>query len=112
MRESIYPIDPCSSARLMGIRLNMENTQYLGMGAAVLSAGGGSYPYIEYLGTRELLEDRPPANLVLPETLADDAHVALVAMVGAPLPMFERFVDPAHFARPVGVLARHISGQA
>ena len=86
----------------------MENTRYLGMGAAVLSAGGGSYPYLEYLGTRELLEDRAAADLVPPETLADDAHVALVAMVGAPLPMFERFVDPAHFARPVGVLARHL----
>jgi len=92
----------------MGIAIGIECARYLGMGAAVLSAGGGSYPYLEYLGTRELLAERAPVNLVPPDSLPDDAHVALVAMVGAPLPMFERFADPAHFVRPVGVLARHL----
>ncbi|HJS90051.1 MAG TPA: DUF917 domain-containing protein [Steroidobacteraceae bacterium] len=80
----------------------------LAMGAAVLSAGGGSFPYLEYLGTRELFEKRAPVTLVAPESLPDDARVALVAMVGAPLPLFERFADPAHFTRPVHVLERHL----
>lgn len=78
------------------------------MGAAVLSAGGGSFPYLEYLGTRELLDAKSPAPLIAATALADDARVAVVAMIGAPLPMFERFVDPEHFARPVAVLAAHL----
>jgi uncharacterized protein len=92
----------------MGHAIDTATAQYLGMGAAVLSAGGGSFPYLEYLGVRELLHDRAPVQLVQPEALADGARVAVVAMVGAPLTMFERFVDPAHFSRPVGVLARHL----
>jgi len=92
----------------MGVTLGEEASRYLGMGAAVLSAGGGSYPYLEYLGLRELFADHSPVDLVPAETLADEARVSLVCMVGAPLPMFERFVDPAHFARPVDVLARHL----
>lgn len=88
--------------------IDSVSAQYLGMGAAVLSAGGGSFPYLEYLATRELLEHRPSVDLACAEALDDDARVALVAMVGAPLPMLERFVDPVHFARPVAVLARHL----
>jgi uncharacterized protein len=92
----------------MGLKIDTACSQYLGMGAAVLSAGGGSFPYLEYLATRELLECRPPVDLMAPEALADDARVALVAMIGAPLPMFERFADPVQFARPVAVLAQHL----
>jgi DUF917 family protein len=90
------------------IRIDADAARHLGMGAAVLSAGGGSFPYLEYLGTRELLEGRGPVSLIPAERLDDEARVALVAMVGAPLTLFERFVDPAHFARPVDVLARHL----
>lgn len=73
-----------------------------------MSAGGGSYPYLEYLSTRELLETSRPVKLCTPESLPDDARVAVVAMVGAPLPLFERFADPEHFTRPVHVLARYL----
>lgn len=92
-------------------RIGPTESLHLGMGAAVLSAGGGSFPYLEYLGLRELLAETPAVPMVGAPDLADDARVALVAMVGAPLPMFERFVDAAHFARPVEVLARHLGAE-
>jgi uncharacterized protein len=92
----------------MSLLVDRQNARHLGMGAAVLSAGGGSFPYLEYLSVLELLEVEPPVEVVPVSKLPDDARVALVSVMGAPLPMFERFVDPLHFARPVAVLARHL----
>lgn len=80
--------------------IDQDTLLALGMGAAVLSAGGGSFPYLELLVAAEVLRERGVALLPAAE-LPDDAHVALVCMAGAPLPMFERFVDADHFARPV-----------
>jgi DUF917 family protein len=79
----------------------------LGMGAAILSTGGGSFPYLEVLAAHDVLKAGGPVPLIEASSLADEANVALVAMTGAPLPMFERFVDVDHFARPVKVLERH-----
>lgn len=79
----------------------------LGMGAAILSTGGGSFPYLEVLAALDVLAARGPVRLIEAGSLADDANVALVCMTGAPLPMFERFVDVEHFSRPVKVLERH-----
>ena len=74
----------------------------------VLSAGGGSFPYLEYLGAVELLKHSKAVPLIDSSELADGARIALVAVVGAPLPMFERFVDPDHFVRPVRVLESYL----
>jgi uncharacterized protein len=97
-----------SRLRMMSLTVGLTNAKHLGMGAGVLSAGGGSFPYIEYLGTIELLQGHSPVELLPASQLSSEARVALVGMMGAPLPMFERFVDPAHFARPVAVLAQHL----
>jgi DUF917 family protein len=88
--------------------INQHTIRDLAMGAAVLSAGGGSFPYLEYLGALELLKHSKAVPLIDPSELADDAQIALVAVVGAPLPMFERFVDPDHFVRPVRVLQSYL----
>lgn len=80
----------------------------LAMGAAVLSAGGGSFPYLELLSAEEALQSASPAPLIPASHLPNDARVALVAMVGAPLALAERLVDPEHFARPVAALAKHL----
>jgi uncharacterized protein len=82
--------------------------RHLAMGAALLSAGGGSFPYLEWLSAREVLKNHRPVPLIPATRLADDARVALVAMVGAPLALSERLVDAEHFARPVAVLAEHL----
>lgn len=87
--------------------IDSHNLRDLAMGAAILSAGGGSYPYLEALGAQRLLESSGPVPTLDPLALADDARVACVAMAGAPLPLFERIVDPEHFARPLRVLEAH-----
>ena len=48
----------------------------LGMGAAVLSTGGGSFPYLEVLAAQEVLAAHGPVRLVQADSLADDANVA------------------------------------
>jgi DUF917 family protein len=80
----------------------------LAMGAAVLSAGGGSFPYLELLSAQEVLQSHAPVPLIPAMQLPDNARVALVAMVGAPLALSERLVDAEHFARPVAALAKHL----
>lgn len=87
--------------------IDYQTIRELGMGAAILSTGGGSFPYLEVLAARDVLEASGPVRLIEAASLADEANVALVAMTGAPLPMFERFVDVDHFAKPVKVLERH-----
>jgi DUF917 family protein len=93
------------------IHIDPHNARDLGMGAAVLSAGGGSFPYLELLALLEQLSQAPPVKLMAADCVSDTARVALVAMMGAPLPMFERFADPQHFARPVRVLAKHLRSE-
>jgi len=84
--------------------IDLEKLRALGMGAAVLSAGGGSFPYLEHLCTAQLLGEQS-VELRSPDSLPRDARVALVAMVGAPLVMTERFLDADHFVKPVHELA-------
>jgi len=93
------------------VHIDASNARDLGMGAAVLSAGGGSFPYLELLALTERLSQRAPIRLVSADCVSDRARVALVAMMGAPLALFERFVDAEHFARPVRVLARHLASE-
>ncbi len=88
--------------------IDSRNLGDLAMGAAILSAGGGSYPYLEALSARQLLEAKGAVRMLDAALLADDARVGCVAMAGAPLPLFERIVDPDHFARPLRVLEEHL----
>lgn len=91
--------------------VDQQSLRSLAMGAAVLSAGGGSFPYLEYLSAREAL-GRQSVPLLDMHVLPDDALVAPVAMVGAPLPLLERFVDPAHFVHPVRALEKYLGKTA
>lgn len=89
--------------------IDTERLQSLAMGAAVLSAGGGSFPYLEHLRAREMIAAGANVELLGPDSLSDDARVALVAMVGAPLVMLERLADTEHFANAVRGLSGYLS---
>lgn len=88
--------------------IDASTLRQLAMGAAVLSAGGGSFPYLELLSAQEVLQSHAPVALIPATQLSDNARVALVAMVGAPLALSERLVDAEHFTRPVAALAEHL----
>ncbi len=64
--------------------LGAESLEDLSLGAAFLATGGGGDPYVSYLATREVLEDRGPAELISIDDLDDDAYVVTIGAVGAP----------------------------
>ena len=88
--------------------IDLPTLHALGMGAAVLSAGGGSYPYLECLVARDVLSTCGDVPMIDVSTLKDNTRVAMVCMAGAPLPLFERFVDADHFTRPVRALEQRL----
>ncbi|WP_157218014.1 DUF917 domain-containing protein [Flavisphingomonas formosensis] len=88
--------------------IDAERLRPLGMGAAVLSAGGGSFPYHEVLHASRVLAERGAVPLISADAIADDMRVVMVAMVGAPLVMQERLVDVAQFVHATTILSRHL----
>jgi DUF917 family protein len=91
--------------------IDQHSVRNLAVGAAVLSAGGGSFPYLEHLNAVDVLAHSQPVNLIEPSTISDTARIALVAMVGAPLVALERILDAEHFVRPVRALEQHLGAR-
>jgi uncharacterized protein len=88
--------------------IDEQRLHSLAMGAAVLSAGGGSFPYLEHLQANQMVKAGTKVDLIHVDTLPDDARVVIVSMVGAPLVLLERLVDPEHFTRAARGLSRHL----
>ncbi len=80
----------------------------LATGAWILGAGGGGSPYRHYLNARELYAQGKRARLLDPRHLADDALVAVVSSMGAPLVGQERLSDPRVAARPVQMMETYL----
>lgn len=78
--------------------------ELLATGAWILGTGGGGSPYLAYLNMRRLYAEGRRVRLIDPKDLADDAMVAVVSGMGAPLVGQERLSDPAMAARPVRML--------
>lgn len=76
----------------------------LGVGAAVLSAGGVSAPQREMRLAQQLMQRTGPVRLVPADTLPDSGWVALVAMAGSPVELEHRPATVEQFARPVQLL--------
>ena len=77
-----------------------DELQPLATGAWILGTGGGGSPYLSYLNMRQLYADGIRVNLMDPADLGDDALVAVVSNMGAPLVGQERLSDPAVAAKP------------
>ena len=84
--------------------ITADEVEWLGTGAGVLGTGGGTHPYVELLNVRKLYRQGKAARLVDPHDLADDAHIAVVGFMGAPLVTKERLTDPAHALVPVKMM--------
>ena len=78
--------------------------ELLATGAWILGTGGGGSPYLAYLNMRRLYAEGRRVRLIDPKDLADDAMVAVVSGMGAPLVGQERLSDPAMAARPVRMM--------
>ncbi len=88
--------------------LRAEELQPLATGAWILGAGGGGDPYHAYLNLRRLYAEGASVSLVDPLALPDDALVAVVSTMGAPLVGEERLTDPEVAAAPVVHMEEHL----
>lgn len=80
----------------------------LATGAWILGAGGGGDPYHALLNLLRLYEDGRSVSLMDPEDLGEDALVAVVSTMGAPLVGEERLTDPRVAALAVEQMEQHL----
>ena len=85
----------------------LDDLESLAIGAGILGTGGGTHPYLPLLAVRKLYRDGQRVRLIDPMALADDARIAMVGYLGAPLVSKERLPDPAHMLRPVLMMQEH-----
>lgn len=71
----------------------------LSIGAALLGTGGGGNPYVGMLRTRELLRQGASVRVLPLDALPDDAWVAEVGGIGAPVVGVEKFEEGAECFR-------------
>src|SRR5215467_13681762 len=81
----------------------------LAIGAWILGTGGGGSPYLALLNMRKLYREGVVCSLLDPMDLADDARVAVVSNMGAPLVGQERLTDPQTIARAVRMMEEYRS---
>lgn len=88
--------------------LTLDDIEALSVGAWVLGTGGGGSPYLALLNVRRLYAEGKRVSLMPPEDLADDALVAVVSNMGAPLVGQERLTDSRNIARAVTVMREYL----
>ena len=70
--------------------------------------GGGGSPYHKLLNVRELYRQGKRVTLIDPMSLADDALVAILSNMGAPLVGQERLADAAFALKPLKTMERYL----
>ncbi|HYZ22096.1 MAG TPA: DUF917 domain-containing protein [Rhodopila sp.] len=89
-------------------QIEREELEPLATGAWILGTGGGGSPYLSYLNMRKLYAEGLRVRLMDPAELANDALVAVVSNMGAPLVGQERLSDPAVAAKPVRMMEAYL----
>ncbi len=87
--------------------ITLDEIESLAVGAWVLGTGGGGNPYLSLLNARLLYKEGKRVQLIDAEDLADDAYVAVIAGMGAPLVGIERLTDHRVFARAARLMEEH-----
>jgi len=94
-----------------GMELTNTDLDDLATGTWILGCGGGGNPYFGYLCIKKLYREGHRVRLIDPAQLADDALVACVNQMGAPLPGEERLTDPRVMAKAVRMMEEHIGAR-
>ena len=87
--------------------LDIDDIEQLALGAWILGTGGGGDPYHKLLNMRQLYRQGHAITLIDPMSLADDALVAVLSNMGAPLVGQERLADPAFAVTPLRSMERY-----
>jgi DUF917 family protein len=90
------------------VNIDERQLEALALGAWILGTGGGGDPYHKFLNVRELYRQGRTVELIDPLALDDDAQVAVLSTMGAPLVGQERLVDPAVALRPLRMLEAYL----
>lgn len=88
--------------------LDIDDIEALALGAWILGTGGGGDPYHKLLNMRQLYRQGHVITLIDPMSLADDALVAVLSNMGAPLVGQERLADPAFAVKPLRSMERYL----
>lgn len=91
--------------------LDAEQLQDVARGAGILGTGGGGDPYLGTLAALRALEEFGPPQVIEPHELDDDALVALPVMVGAPVPLIEKFTFGQELESVFRALNRFLDGR-
>lgn len=87
--------------------LDYEELEALAIGAGVLGTGGGNHPLLELMCAQAEYRRGRRIRLIDPDELADDARVAVVCIMGAPLVTKERLPEPQSISRAVRLMEAH-----
>jgi len=88
--------------------ITAEDLESLALGAWILGTAGGGDPYHRLLNMRVLYRQGVSVTLIDPMSLPDDAMVAVVSNMGAPLVGQERLADPAFAMKPLLAMEAHL----
>lgn len=88
--------------------LSADDIEALAIGAWILGTGGGGDPYHKLLNVRQLYASGKTVALIDPLTLADDALIAVVSNMGAPIVGQERLADAEIAVRPLRLLEQYL----
>lgn len=80
----------------------------LATGAWVLGTGGGGSPYHGFLNLRKLYSQGHRVKVISADELADDALVAVVSNMGAPVVGLERLTDPANQVGAIRLMESYV----
>jgi DUF917 family protein len=89
--------------------ITADDIEALAVGSWILGTGGGGSPYLGLLNMRRLYTEGHRVELMSPLDVADEAWVAVVSNMGAPLVGQERLADSRNIARAVA-LQEQVSG--
>jgi len=85
-----------------------EELDDLAVGSWILGTGGGGEPYFSLLEMKALYAEGKRVSLMDPFDLADDALVACVGQMGAPLVIQEKLTDGPVMAETIRMMERYL----
>lgn len=87
--------------------LEFAELEALAIGAGVLGTGGGNHPHLEQMCAEAEYLNGKRVTILDPQELADDARVAVVCIMGAPLVTKERLPEPIAICKAVRLMESH-----
>jgi DUF917 family protein len=91
--------------------LDAEQLKDVARGAAILGTGGGGDPYLGTLAALRALEEFGPPKVIDPDELPDNALVAVAGIVGALVPLIEKFSFGPELDEAYRALDRVLNGR-